>query len=506
MNDRILQLVLKLRDDASKEFKNINVAIAGAERQTSLWNQGFALLASSAKIAAGAITAAAVAGITMGVRTAAELQTARQGFVALLGSAEEADAVITRIKEEAKATPFEIAGLTIGAQALTAITKDGQKAIDTLLDVGKAIAVSGKGQAELDRVIFNLQQVSATGKVTEMDIRQFQGAIPIFNDIILAAGLTTQELKDSGNAAELLFEAFHLAASEGGIAAEGFSAQAGTFNQALSNLKDTINTTFADIVQNTGLFQGLTDAMIVGSDVIGNWETILPSVQESFNQFMNNLNEQTGLVDQYRDSWERIVAVYNEHLGPSLQRLMEALKPLEPIFNMLIKIIGVSLVFAIKNLVEDTTKAIELFSRLLSVAIEVGRFFVNVFVDNFNAVIDTIAKVITWVEKLIDKFKEAIALANQIGKSIGNKALDFGSSLGRFLGVNDAIITPDGKVIKTNPADYLIATKRPQDLVGAGAGNGGPIHIHLSLDGREVSEVVFNHLMGDLKSTLKLTQ
>ena len=126
---------------------------------------------------------------------------------------------MARIKKEAAATPFELTGLVAGTQALAAITKDGNKAIDTLLDVGKAISTSGKGQAELDSVIANLQQVASTGVVTEMDIRQFQRAIPIFNDILAASGLTTEELKNSKDSAKLLFDAFKKAGQEGGITA-----------------------------------------------------------------------------------------------------------------------------------------------------------------------------------------------------------------------------------------------------------------------------------------------
>lgn len=39
-----------------------------------------------------------------------------------------------------------------------------------------------------------------------------------------------------------------------------------------------------------------------------------------------------------------------------------------------------------------------------------------------------------------------------------------------YKSVNDAIITPSGQVVETDPKDYLIATKTPQQLVG-GAGN-----------------------------------
>lgn len=189
-----------------------------------------------------------------GIKFAGNLESAEQGFVALLGSAKEAESVIARIKKEAAATPFELPGLVEGTQALTAITKDGNKAIDILLDVGKAISTSGKGQAEMNSVIANLQQVASTGVVTEMDIRQFQRAIPMFNDILKASNLTTEELKGSTNAAELLFGAFEKAGSKGGITAAGFTAQAGTFNQVMSNLSDTIGITLSDFVQSTGIF------------------------------------------------------------------------------------------------------------------------------------------------------------------------------------------------------------------------------------------------------------
>lgn len=216
------------------------------------------------KLFAGALAAVGAAGISaigFGIKVAGDLEAARQGFVALLGSAEKADATMARIKKEAASTPFEMTGLVEGAQALTAITKDGNKAIDTLLDVGKAIATSGKGQAELDRVIMNLQQIASTGKVTAMDIRQFQYAIPLFNDILKSAGLTTQQLLDSEDAATLLFQAFKKAGQEGGVTAKGFESQAGTFKQLWSNFIDTVTIAASDFVKQTGIFDAVKKAL-----------------------------------------------------------------------------------------------------------------------------------------------------------------------------------------------------------------------------------------------------
>jgi len=64
--------------------------------------------------------------------------------------------------------------------------------------------------------------------------------------------------------------------------------------------------------------------------------------------------------------------------------------------------------------------------------------------------------------------------------------------------VNDAIITPKGDVIKTNPSDYLIATKTPQELAGGGKGtinvniNGG---MYLDRNaGQKLAEVISQSL------------
>jgi tape measure domain-containing protein len=236
---------------ASKKVEGFSRSVGGSLQSATDSAVHFGkILAGIGAVGATAFGALAV----KGVKFAGDLESAEQGFVALLGSAKKAEAVIARVKKEAAATPFELPGLVEGTQALAAITKDGDKAVDILLDVGKAIATSGKGQAEMNSVIANLQQVASTGVVSEMDIRQFQRAIPLFNDILKASNLTTEELKGSANAADLLFGAFEKAGAKGGITAMGFTAQAGTFNQVMSNLSDTIGITLSDFVKASGIF------------------------------------------------------------------------------------------------------------------------------------------------------------------------------------------------------------------------------------------------------------
>lgn len=251
-----------------------------------------AIDASKKIVAAYAVVGTAVVGaVGFGIKMAGDLEAARAGFVALLGSADEADATMTRIKKEAAATPFELPGLVAGTQALAAVTKDGDKAIDMLLNVGKAVATSGKGQFELDRVVQNLQQISSTGQMTEADLKQFRSAIPIFDDIVGSLGMTVDELKNSGNAAELLQLAFAEAGKEGGVTSQGFISQAGTWNQLFSNFKDNMGIIASEFVTQTGIFDAAKQALGGIVDAMASIAT-----PEAFQQFMTFLKENQQVV------------------------------------------------------------------------------------------------------------------------------------------------------------------------------------------------------------------
>lgn len=209
--------------------------------------QGIGALGRTVAVGAGIVAGSIGLLGKAAISAAGEYEQNRIAFKGLLGTYAEADKVLTRINKVAAETPFETRSLTSMAQQLTTITKDGDKAVNVLLSVGDAIAKSGKDVTEMERVVLNLQQVAATGKVTELDIRQFQSAIPLFNDIVASIGLTTEQLKDSKDGANLLFQAFEKASKEGGIAFGGLKDQSKSLNGQLSTLKDNFNIFLKDI-------------------------------------------------------------------------------------------------------------------------------------------------------------------------------------------------------------------------------------------------------------------
>lgn len=282
-NDNASRTMDHVADKAQGMGSRLDSAFRGAEDASKKF----------AGVLVGAM-AAIGAGLGYGIKFAADIETATQGLVALLGSTEAADKTIERLKVEAARTPFELPGLTQATQLLSSVTKDGDKSIDILLDVGESLAGMGKGQAELDRIIVNLQQIAALGKASTLDIKQFAFAgIPIYDMLAEKTGLAKDALGDfitnGGVTFDLLTEMFAEATDEGGRFFGAFAAQAGTFNQLWSNMKDIIGITLSEIVQSTGIFDAVKNAL-------AGFINFLTSNKDNFIEWINWLKEQKFLL------------------------------------------------------------------------------------------------------------------------------------------------------------------------------------------------------------------
>lgn len=235
------------------------------------------------------VTAPLTAAGLVGIKTASELETARMGFITLLGSAEKADDTLKKIKEAAKKTPFEIVGLTQATQMLASITKDGDRALKFVLNVGEGLAAMGRGQAELDRIAVNLQQIAAVGRAATIDIKQFAFAgIPIYEMLQKETGLAGEALEEfvtqGGVTFDMLEKMFASATAEGGRFFGAYKNQTGTLAQLMSNLRDTFSVSMSDIVKDSGLFDLIKDkvkALTEQIEKLGNWFKTLSTEQKS---------------------------------------------------------------------------------------------------------------------------------------------------------------------------------------------------------------------------------
>jgi tape measure domain-containing protein len=481
--DAKLKIVVNAQDNTKGTFKALNAQLGQSQGS----------LKSVAGIAAGltagfyALSGAigAVSGfLRTGFGVAAQLETAQIGLATLLGSTEEAATTIARLKVEAARTPFELPGLTQATQLLSSVTKSGDKSINILLDIGEALAAMGKGQAELDRIIVNLQQVGAIGYASMVDIKQFAYAgIPIFEMLQKQTGLSGEALEDFISNGQVSFDMltgmFDKANDAGGQFFNAFKNQAGTFNQSLSNLKDSFGIFAADFVENSGAFDRVKEAMQTAAAVLTNYQMHTENLKARIGELFQTIDEKTGLITLLKDAWANVVFMYQERLKPALDELWVTLQPYKPFLDALVQVFGVMLVTAIGGTIMVLGALAAGVIEALTLMTKWYTFLAGTFASIWDYITDKIAATIEVVEKFISLLQRAVSLVGGLpGKAAGG--------LGKVFGVNDAIISPKGDIITTHPEDYLIATKNPASLLSGGGVtvniNGG---MYLSEDAAE---------------------
>lgn len=179
--------------------------------------------------------------VQAGVEFNAKMEKYQTGLTTLLGSAEEAAAVMEQIRKDAASTPFDVDSLTQANQMLISTGMSAADARKDVLNLANAVSATGGGSAELSRMAANMQQIKNVGKATAMDIRQFAMAgINIYGLLADATGKTTEEVKDMEVSYELLSAALEKAAADGGKYAGAMEAQSQTFNGRISTLKDNV--------------------------------------------------------------------------------------------------------------------------------------------------------------------------------------------------------------------------------------------------------------------------
>lgn len=196
------------------------------------------------------LTAPIVALGTIGVNYNAQIEQYRTMFTTLTGSAEEADRIISQLQADAQKSPFDSASLIQANQYLISAGVSADDARQDILNLGNAIAATGGGSAELERMSQNLQQIKNVGKATSQDIKQFANAgINIYGLLADATGKTVAEVKEMDVTYEELSKAFAMASQEGGKYYGAMEAQGQTLNGSLSATKESIQMLLGEITE-----------------------------------------------------------------------------------------------------------------------------------------------------------------------------------------------------------------------------------------------------------------
>lgn len=209
-------------------------SLSGAITQGTIMAGVFQKLASVALNAAKSF-------ISAGLDYNAQIETYTTGLTNMLGSAEAAQQVMENIQADAARTPFDVESLTKANQYLISAGENASYARKTINALGDAVAATGGGSDELNRMAQNLQQIANTGKATAVDIKQFAYAgINVYGILADYTGKSTAEVQKMTISYDLLTKALQAASEEGGRYYNAMDDLSQTQNGRTNTLKDNV--------------------------------------------------------------------------------------------------------------------------------------------------------------------------------------------------------------------------------------------------------------------------
>lgn len=246
--------------------------------------------------------------VEMGISYNAQIEKYATGLTNMLGSAEAAQQAMESIQEDAAKTPFNVDSLVSANQYLISAGENAGYARKTIMALGDAVAATGGGSDELNRMAQNLQQIANTGKATAVDIKQFAYAgINVYGILADYTGKSTEEVQKMTISYDLLTQALQAASEEGGRYYNSMDAQSQTMNGRVSTLGDNVK-------QLAGLLTGnLTSAL---GGVITKLNEMVLAAQDAYkiDGWSGLIGEITGLsnvIDKAKSSAVGLKAVFD---------------------------------------------------------------------------------------------------------------------------------------------------------------------------------------------------
>lgn len=159
------------------------VAVIGVDKakgQLHSLGQGIKNVASSAAVAGTALAGVAIAAGVMGlaVKTAIDYDSQVRGLAGYSKNAEELRAQLARLKEIAKLPGLGMSEVRSGVLNLEAAGFSANQAEESLKAFGNALALVGRGKADLDGVVRALGQIASKGVVSAEEINQIAERVP----------------------------------------------------------------------------------------------------------------------------------------------------------------------------------------------------------------------------------------------------------------------------------------------------------------------------------------
>lgn len=202
--------------------------------------------------------------ISKTIEAGTTVENALTGLTTLLGDSASAQSVVTNTMKDAAATPFEFQGLLAANKTLIGAGMSAERARVDVLNLANAIAATGGGDSELQRMVVNMQQISNSGKAMAVDIKQFAYAgINIYKLLADATGQPIERVKDMEVTYDMLTFALQKAHEKGGIYYNGLENMAGNTSVRISAVGDAIFQFMNNLfIESKPLIDGVINAVM----------------------------------------------------------------------------------------------------------------------------------------------------------------------------------------------------------------------------------------------------
>jgi tape measure domain-containing protein len=296
------------------------------------------MLKGGAMAGAAAVGYLATSAFTAGIEMTGSFDKAEASFTALTGSVDDGKKLLDDVKDFAFKTPFDVKQIADQTRNLLAqgqaygVTKDNVLQYATA--IGDAVALTGGGEIEFQRVTRALGQMGSSSKVMAQDMNQLQQSIPginVWKELGEGLGVTEAEARKMGEAglipgaqaANILTEAMR----EMPGAAGEMERQATTVTGALQNFKEQATST-------------LTEGMRPFTDALRTFlssteaKTAIGQLGAGFGQLLAAMAPIFPVITQLASTFGGFLGTLGKALGPVMEKL-------GPIFtNLLLRLEG----------------------------------------------------------------------------------------------------------------------------------------------------------------------
>lgn len=224
---------------ASDKTESLSVPFSGLSKTLTGAFTKSQLIATAITSLAGKFASFGEGAVEQGTDFNQAMEKYRVAYTNMLGSAEQAQAVLNQIKQDAAHTPLNVDSLVQANQLLISAGVDAGKARSTILALGDAVSATSGGNDALSRMAANLQQIKNVGKASAADIKQFAMAgIDIYGILADYTGKSTAEVQNMTVTYDLLTAALQKASEEEGRYYNAMETQSQTMSGRIETLKD----------------------------------------------------------------------------------------------------------------------------------------------------------------------------------------------------------------------------------------------------------------------------